>query len=247
MLPQAARTEFVLRGFETSFHFLEGFAGAVGNMPLNLLPALHPFSAVCSWMFVLKTLYSRYRVYLDIAATEKTLVDIQKLMAAKSMARGDFCWKSGIYMEDLLQDAKANEHNLGEPFLGVRSRMAAGLYYDGVNRLTDLGRSSEDSYFETKVVLPSPPSARNSSLTSSPFLSSDDLSTPPTSLAPAPDFTDKPMFADFWTDNQAVENTFITEPKIDLEWLADSFLTGERGATPSDLSTYVSPGLLMVQ
>ena len=103
MLPQAARTEYVLRGFETSFHFLEAFTAAVGNAPLNLLPALHPFSAVCSWMFVLKTLYSRYRVYLDIAATEKTLVDIQKVMTAKSMAHGDFCWKAGNYMENLLK------------------------------------------------------------------------------------------------------------------------------------------------
>jgi hypothetical protein len=247
MLPQAARTEFILRGFETSFHFLEAFAGTVASMPLNLLPALHPFSAVCSWMFVLKTLYSRCRGYLDIAATEKMLVDIQKVMAAKSMARGDFCWEAGTYMENLLQDAKANEHNLGEPFLGVRSRMAAGLYYDGLNRLTDLTRSPDKNYFETKVILPSAPPARNSSLTSSPFLSSDDLSTPPTSLAHAPELTDKPMFADFWTENQAVENTFINEPKIDMEWLADSFLMGEGGVAPSDLSTYVSPGLLMVQ
>lgn len=248
MLPQAARTEYVLRGFETSFHFLEAFTATVGSASLNLLPALHPFSAVCSWMFVLKTLYSRYRAYLDIAATEKALVDIQKVMTAKSMVRGDFCWKAGIYMENLLQDAKANESNLGEPFLGVRSRMAAGLYYDGLNRLTDLSRSPKTSFFETKVILRSPQSSvRNSSLSSSPFISSDDLSTPPTSLAPAPEFSDKPIFADFWSENQAVENTFIPEPKIDMEWLADSFLTGEGGVTPSDLSTYVSPGLLMVQ
>jgi len=246
MLPQTARTEYILRGFETSFHFLEAFAAAVDTTPLNMLPALHPFSAVCCWMFVLKALYSNYRGYLDIAATEKTLKDIQKLMTAKSMARGDFCWKTGLYMENLLQDAKANESNLSEPFLGVRSRMAAGLYYDGLNRLTALTRSPETSYFETKVIIPSP-SARNSSLTSSPFLSSDDLSTPPISLAPAPEFNDKPMFADFWSENQAVENTFFPEPKIDLEWLADSFLTGEGGLTPSALSTYVSPGLLMVQ
>ena len=245
MLPQAARSEYILRGFETSFHFLEAFAGTVGSTSFNLLPALHSFSAVCSWMFVLKTLYSRYRVYLDMPATEKTLVDIQKVMAAKSMARGDFCYKAGIYMENLLQDAKANEQTLSEPFLGVRSRMAAGLYYDGLNRLTDLTRSPEN-FMESKVILPSPPSFRGSSLTS-PFLSSDDLSTPPTSLAPAPEFTDKPIFADFWNENQTVENTFVPEPKIDIEWLADSFLTCEGGVTPGDLSTYVSPGLLMVQ
>jgi hypothetical protein len=211
------------------------------------LPALHPFSVVCSWMFVLKTLYSRYRMYLDISATEKALVDIQKVMTSKSQTRGDFCWRAGVYMENLLQDAKSNEQNLGEPFLGVRSRMAAGLYFDGLGRLTELmTRDSTFDSFETKVILASPISAPLSSLDSSPFLSSDDLSTPPTSQLPPPAFsTEKPMFADYWTESQTMENVY--GPKLDMEWLADSFLTGEGGVAPGDLSNYVAPGLLMVQ
>jgi len=218
-----------------------------------MLPALHPFSAVCSWMFVLKTLYSRYRMYLDVSATEKTLMDIQKVMASQSQSRGDFCWRAGIYMDHLFKDAKANEQNLGEPFLGIRSRMAAGLYYDGLGRLTEL-MNSRDSHsknvFEVKALLTSPPSAAFSSLASSPFLSSDDLSTPPTSQIAPPRvmFTEKPIFPDFWSENQVVENTFISEPaKVDMDWLADSFLTGEGGVAPSDLASYVAPGVLIVR
>jgi len=171
MLPHAARNEFVLRGFESAYHFLEGFQATLSTTPLCLLPALHPFSAVCSWMFVFKTLYSRYRMVLDFAATEQTLIDVQKLMASKSQSRGDFCWRAGIYMENLLQDAKNNENNLGEPFLGIRSRMAAGLYFDGLNRLTELTTSRDTSFssFETKVTFASPISAPISSLHSSPF------------------------------------------------------------------------------
>lgn len=251
MLPHAARNEFVLRGFESAYHFLEGFKGTVSNTPLCMLPALHLFSAVCSWMFVFKTLYSRYRMVLDFAATEQTLIDVQKLMASKSQSRGDFCWRAGIYMDNLLQDAKNNENNLGEPFLGVRSRMAAGLYFDGLNRLTELTASRDTSFssFETKVTFASPISAPVSSLHSSPFLSSDDLSTPPTCQLPLPAFTaEKPMFSEFWTENPSVENVYAPDTsKLDLEWLADSFLTGEGGVAPGDLSGYVAPGLLMVQ
>jgi hypothetical protein len=247
MLPPSARTEFVLRGFETSFHFLEAFSASVATTPFCLLPALHPFSVVCSWMFVLKTLYSRYRMYLDIDATEKALVNIQKIMTSKSLTRGDFCWRAGVYMENLLQDAKANEQSLGEPYLSVRSRMAAGLYFDGLGRLTELmTRDPTFDVFESKVTIPSPIPTSLSSIDSSPFLSSDDLSTPPTSQLPPPSFiTEKPMFADYWTENQGIENPYGS--KLDMEWLADSFLTGEGGVAPGDLSNYVSPGLLMVQ
>ena len=186
-------------------------------------------------------------MYLDISATEKALVDIQKVMTLKSQTRGDFCWRAGVYMDNLLQDAKANEQNLGEPFLGVRSRMAAGLYFDGFGRLTELlTRDPTFNAFETKVILASPISAPLSSLDSSPFLSSDDLSTPPTSHLPPPAFsTEKQMFADYWTESQPMQNVY--GPKLDMEWLADSFLTGEGGVAPGDLSNYVAPGLLMVQ
>jgi hypothetical protein len=88
-----------------------------------------------------------------------------------------------------------------------------------------------------------------SSLTSSPFLSSDDLSTPPASHVPAPSFTmEKPVFTDIsWSQEQAVESTLIPESsKLDMDWLADSFLN-EGGITPSDLSKYVAPGLLIAQ
>ena len=166
MLPHTAKTEFVLRGFESSYHFLEEFSSIVGGKPLSMLPALHPFSAVCSWMFVLKTLYSRYRMYLDVSATEKTLMDIQKVMASQSQSHGDFCWRAGIYMDHLFKDAKANEQNLGEPFLGIRSRMAAGLYYDGLARLTELMNSRDSpskNVFEVKALMTSPPSAAFSS------------------------------------------------------------------------------------
>lgn len=249
MLPQSAREEFILRGFEASYHFLEAFSTTVATTPLSLLPALHPFSAVCSWIFVLKTLYSRYQVYLDPSRTEKTLKDIQQVMSSKSQSRGDFSWRAGIYMEHLFQDAKSKEQTLGEPFLGVRSRMAAGLYYDGLARLTELMNSGDPfpNVFETKVMITSPPSVTLSSLTSSPFLSSDDLSTPPTSQAAAPSesFNEKPMFSEFWTEQQALENAFVAEPaKLDLEWLADSFLTGEGGVAPNDISSYVAPGML---
>jgi hypothetical protein len=190
-------------------------------------------------------------MYLDFAATERALMDVQKVMASKSQSRGDFCWRAGIYMDNLLQDAKNNENNLGEPFLGVRSRMAAGLYFDGLNRLTDLTTSRDTTFssFETKVSFASPISAPLSSLTSSPFLSSDDLSTPPTSQLPPPAFvTEKPMFTEFWTENPSADNAYVPDTsKLDMEWLADSFLAGEGGVAPSDLSGYVSPGLLMVQ
>jgi hypothetical protein len=252
MLPHSARTEFILRGFEASYHFLEEYLSTLRDTPICLLPALHPFSAVCGWMFVLKTLYSRYSLYLDVSATEKTLMDIQKTMASNSQSRGDFCCRAGVYMERLLQDAKANDQNLGEPFLGVRSRMAAGLYYDAIGRMTELTNSNDSSsnnFYETKVMLASPPSVSLSSHTSSPFQYSDDLSTPPTSQVPLPEsFIEKPMFAEFWTDSQTMENTFITVPtKVDLDWLADSFLTGEGGAGPSDINSYVAPGMLMAQ
>jgi hypothetical protein len=248
MLPQSAREEFILRGFEASYHFLEAFSATVATTPLSLLPALHPFSAVCSWMFVLKILYSRYRVYLDPDRTEKTLQDIQQVMS-KSQNRGDFCWRAGIYMEHLIRDAKSKEQTLGEPFLGVRSRMAAGLYFDGLGRLTELMNSGDPfvNVFETKVMITSSPSVTLSSHTSSPFLSSDDLSTPPTSqvAAPSESFNEKPMFSEFWTEQQALENAFVAEPsKLDLEWLADSFLTGEGGVAPSDISSFVAPGML---
>jgi len=251
MLPQSARNEFVLRGFDSACHFLAAFTAVVSTTPLNLLPALHPFSAVCSWMFVYKTLYSRYRMYFDFAGTEQALIDVQKVMASKSQSRGDFCWKAGVFMETLLQDAKNNE-NLREPFLGVRSRMAAGLYFDGLNRLTELNtfRDTSFSSFETKVTFTSPISAPLSSLTSSPFLSSEDLSTPPTSQLPLPSFTaEKPMFTELWTENpSSADNAYVSDPiKLDMDWLADSFLTGESGVAPSDLSGYVAPGLLMVR
>jgi hypothetical protein len=252
MLPHTARTEFILRGFEASYHFLETFSTTVATTPLSLLPALHPFSAVCSWMFVLKTLYSRYRMYLDITATEKTLMDVQQLMTSKSQSRGDFCWRAGIYMENLIQDAKANDQSLREPFLGVRSRMAAGLYYDGLGRLSELmnSRDASTNAFEEKVQMTSPPSLTLSSHTSSPFVSSDDLSTPPTTQisVPSESFNEKPMFSEFWTESPGLENAFIAEPaKLDMEWLADSFLTGEGGVAPSDLSSFVAPGMLTVR
>ena len=248
MLPHSAKEEYILRGFEASYHFLEAFSITVTTTPLSLLPALHPFSAVCSWMFVFKTLYSGYRVLLDPIRTEKILMDIQQVMASKSQSRGDFCWTAGIYMEHLIHDAKAT---FGEPFLGVRSRMAAGLYYDGLARLNEL-MNARDPYanvFETKFMMTSPPSVTLSSITSSPFLSSDDLSTPPTSQVAAPSESfEKSMFSEFWTEQQAVENTFVAEPsKLDMEWLADSFLTGEGGVAPSDLSSFIAPGMLMVQ
>src|SRR5579859_4910540 len=209
MLPHAAQNEFVLRGFESAYHFLEGFQATLSTTPLCLLPALHPFSAVCSWMFVFKTLYSRYRMVLDFAATEQTLIDVQKLMASKSQSRGDFCWRAGVYMDNLLQDAKNNENNLGEPFLGIRSRMAAGLYFDGLNRLTELtSRDTSFSSFETKLSFASPISAPISSLHSSPFLSSDDLSTPPTSQLPLPALpAENHMFTEFWAESPSLENT----------------------------------------
>jgi|SRR5579859_2944465 len=251
MLPQSARTEFVLRGFEASFHFLEAFSATLSNTPFCLLPALHPFAAVCSWMFVLKTLYSRYRMYLDIAATEKVLIDVQKLVTSTSQTRGDFCWRAGVYTENLLQDAKAHEHNLGEPFLGIRSRMAAGLYFDGLARLTQISTSRDHTSFDTKVLLTSPPeSAPLSSHSSSPFTSPEDLSTPPSGQLPPPVFqTEKSVFAEMWNESQAMDTSFAQDAaKLDMEWLADSFLMGEGGVAPSDLSGYgVAPNLLMVQ
>ena len=257
MLPTAAKTEFILRGFEASFHFLETFSAANTNgSSVMLLPALHSFSAVCSWMFVLKSLYSRYRMYLEAVATEKALIDAQQVMSSISQTRGDFYSRAAMYMETILQDAKANaDQNLGDPYLGIRSRMAAGLYYDGLAYLAHLTEARESSVYnglETKLVL-SPPSIPVSSLTSSPFLSSDDLSTPPaTQIPPPPSFAiEKPAFAGInWSQDQqvVVDDNIIPDPsKIDMEWLADSFLTGEAGVTPSDLSDYVAPGLLMAQ
>jgi hypothetical protein len=130
--------------------------------------------------------------------------------------------------------------------------MAAGLYFDGLNRLTELNtfRDTSFSSFETKVTFTSPISAPLSSLTSSPFLSSEDLSTPPTTQLPLPSFTaEKPMFTELWTENpSSADNAYVSDPiKLDMDWLADSFLTGETGVAPSDLSGYVAPGLLMVR
>jgi len=253
MLPPSAKTEFILRGFEASFHFLETFSLTVSNTPNRMLPALHPFSAVCSWMFVFKALFSRYRMYLDVGETEKALVDAQQVMSSSSQFHGDFCWGAAVYMDNLLQDAKANaEQSLGDPYLRTRSRMAASLYYDGLAHLAHLAKSRESPNFtlETKILL-SPPSVQGSSFASSPFLSSDDLSTPPASQHPPPSFApiEKPNFSDInWSHEQAVDNTYVPDAsKIDMEWLADSFLTGEGGVAPSDVSKYVSPGLLMAQ
>jgi hypothetical protein len=244
MLPQSARTEFILRGFEASYHFLEAFATTIERTPLCLLSALHPFSAVCSWMFVLKTLYSRYRMYLDISATENVLVEIQQGMARASLARGDFCWRAGVDMDTLLRDTRSREQDLGEPFLNIRSRMVAGLYYDGLAKLSEITRS-DNTGFESKHIMSSPASAF--STFSSPYLSSDEMSTPPMSHN-QPFAVEKPTF-EFWEQNRAVEQTFIPEAsKPGLEWLADSFLMGEGGVAPTQLSGYsVAPGLLMVQ
>jgi hypothetical protein len=236
--------EFILRGFEASYHFLDVFAATMERTPMCLLSALHPFSAVCSWMFVLKALYSRYRMYLDISATENVLVELQQCMARASLVRGDFCWKAGVDMDILLRDTKSRKQDLGEPFLNIRSRMAAGLYFDGLSKVSEITRSDTIG-FESKHVMPSPASAL--STFSSPYLSSDEMSTPPMSHN-RPFVVEKPAF-EFWEHNRAVEQTFIPEAsKTGLEWLADSFLMGEGGVTPTQLSGYsVAPGLLMVQ
>jgi hypothetical protein len=182
-------------------------------------------------------------VYLDISSTEKILVDIQRIMTRQSVTRGDFSWKTGVYMDTLFQDAKAREYVVSEPFLGVRSRMAAGLYFDGLARLAEI-RRSDNIVYETKVAV-TPPSTSLSNL-SSPLLSSDDMSTPPTSRMPT-FHHEKPIFTDYWNENHG-GHSFAPETKVDMDWLADSFLLGESGVPPAELSVYgVAPGLLMVQ
>jgi hypothetical protein len=251
VLPPSARAEFILRGFETSYHFLEVFSSTLAVSPFCSLPALHSFAAVCSWMFVLKALYSRFQMYLDISATEEKLVEIQKMMTSNSEAGDDFCGTAGKYMETLLANAKVNERNLGEPYLAVRSRMAAGLYYDGVLRYTDLMNPRDltaKSLCETKPILTSPQPAPLCSLSSSPFLSSDGLETPPCHLPQLESLCEKPMFEGFWNETETVDTTFMSESsKVHTEWFADSYVTDDGNMTRGDLSKYVSPGLLMVQ
>jgi hypothetical protein len=246
----AARTELIVRGFETSYLLLEAFSSTVTNTPMVVLPSLYSFTAVCAWMYILKVMYSRYQIYLDVEsrdATEHLLSEMQKVIASKSTCRGDFFWKAGTMMDTLLVDAQANDDNLVEPFLTIRSRMTAGLYYDGLARLTEITRPRERStsaVYEAKLGLRSPPSGTLSSHSSSPFLSSDDLSTPPTyDLTPSEPMDGKPMF-EFWNAIPVLDGPLVAEPgKLDMEWLADAFLQGEAAGTPS----YVAPGLLMVK
>jgi len=190
-------------------------------------------------------------MYLDISETEKRLLDVQKIIASQSVSHGDFCSRTGMYMETLFQDAKANERHLGEPYLAVRSRMAASLYYDGLGRLSDISNSRDrscGSVLDTKPSLTSPPSAPLSSIHSSPFLSSEDLSTPRTCQIPAPESLNGKQMEDFWTDDQIVDEMFIPEvAKASMDWFAESFLNGESSITHTDLSKYVAPGLLTVQ
>jgi hypothetical protein len=246
ILPLEARTELIVRGFETSYLFLEVFASTVTNTPLVLIPNVYPFAAVCAWVFIVKVMYSKYQIFLDVEsreATDQLLLEMQKVFASKSASREDFCCKAGIMMETLLRDARTRDNSLIEPFLTIRSKMAAGLYYDGIARLTELSRPrSSPSIYEAKVMLPSPPSATMSSHTSSPFVSSDDLSTPRTlDLTPSEAFNGKPVLADFW---EGTPGRLVATPgKLDMEWLADAFLQGEGAGTPG----FVAPGLLMVQ
>lgn len=218
---------------------------------MAVLPNLYSFTAVCAWMFVLKVMYSKYQMYLDIEskeATDQLLLEVQKVISSKSTSGGDFFWKAGIMMDTLLRDARSNDNSLVEPFLTIRSRMTAGLYHDGIARLNEITRPrqmSTSSVYETKVMLQSPPSVTISSHSSSPFLSSDDLSTPPTTdLTPSESSNGKTVSAEFWGGPQTLGGHLVAEPgKIDMEWLADAFLQGETPGAPG----YVSPGLLMVQ
>jgi hypothetical protein len=241
-----ARTELIVRGFETSYLFLEVFASTVTNTSLVLLPNLYPFVGVCAWMFILKVMYSRYQIYLDAEsreATDRLLREIQTVFASIGTSREDFCSKAGMMMETLLKDARRKHNNaLIEPFLTIRSKMAAGLYYDGIARLNQLSRPrqmSTSSMYEAKILLPSPPSATMSSHSSSPFMSSDDLSTPRTiDLTPSDSLNGKPLLGEFW------DGRIVAEPeKVNLEWLADAFLQGQGAGAPG----FVAPGLLMVQ
>jgi hypothetical protein len=245
MLSPQERPGYILRGFDASCCILETFERIVEAEGTSGLSGMYGFATVCAWMFVFKVWCSQYRMYLDVDAMEKVLAEVQGTMIAKSVRTGDFCWRSGVYMEHLLRDSKSNDLCLGmEPCLTTRSRMAAGLYFDGLARVNSLLKSRERSHstVDTKVILSPPPSHFSSS--SSPFLSSDGLSTPPISHIPPPSFT-KPMFSEIWTAEQTAGSTFVADPsKFDMDWLADSFLTGEDA---SNLSAYVSPGLLVVQ
>jgi len=194
-------------------------------------------------MFILKVMYSRYQMYLDVEskeATDQLLLNMQRVIASKSTSRGDFFSKAGVMMETLLKHARANDNTLVEPFLTIRSRMTASLYHDGVARLTELTRLREVSdsiHYEAKTILPSPPVSMSSHM-STPFLSSDDLTPPSESL------NGKPMFAEMWDGTQVLDGPMVAEPgKLDMDWLADAFLQSEHTGAPS----YVSPGLLMVQ
>ena len=213
-------------------------------MPVNMLPALYQFSAVCAWMFVFKTVYSKYRMYLDVPASENALKDLPEMMIGLSQARGDFCSKSASMMESLFHDALSSD---SDPFLGVRSRMAASLYYDGMNQVRHL-ETQDNECIETKIIMHSPPEATFcNSLTSSPMLSSN-LSTPPPTKTAEPKFlVEKPMFTEFWAENEStVESTFIPElPKIEGEWVIDSYLC--EGHVGPEISACVAPGMLIVQ
>src|SRR5262245_47776145 len=83
MIPSSAKSEFIVRGFEACFHFLNSFSSVISNISVFMLPALYNFGAVCSWMFILKALYSQYRIYVNVDATEKILVDAQAIIASK--------------------------------------------------------------------------------------------------------------------------------------------------------------------
>ena len=210
---------------------------------MGVLPTLYPFTAVCAWMFILKVMYSRYQIYLDVEskeATDQLLFEMQKVIASKSTSQEDFFWNAGVMMETLLKDVRANDNTLVEPFLKIRSRMTAGLYHDGVARLTELTRFRETtnpSLYEARAILPSPPVSMSSHLPS-PFLSSEDLTPPSGSI------NTKPVFAEMWDGTQVLDGQLVAEPgKLDMEWLADAFLQSEHTGAPS----YVSPGLLMVQ
>jgi hypothetical protein len=246
ILPFEARTELIVRGFETSYLFLEVFASAVTDTPLVLLPNLYPFVGVCAWMFILKVMYSRYQIYLDVESrevTDRLLRETHKVYASKGISCEDFCTKAGMMMETLLGDARRKHNNaLIEPFLTIRSKMAAGLYYDGVARVAHLSRPREmsnSSMYEAKILLPCPPSATMSSHSSSPFMSSDDLSTPRTiDLTPSDSLNGNSVLAEFW------DGRIVAEPeKVNMEWLADAFLQGQGAGAPG----FVAPGLLMVQ
>jgi hypothetical protein len=244
LLPLEARTELIVRGFESSYLLLQVFASTVTNSPLVLLPNLYPFAAVCAWMFILKFMYSRYQMYLDVEsrdATNRLLLEMQKVFASNSTSREDFCCKAGIMMDTLLEDARTKDNSLVEPYLTVRSKMAAGLYYDGINRLTELSHPREmknPSIYETNIMLASPPSVTIPNHTSSPFMSSDDLYIPRTiNLTPSEGLNGKPVLGEFWDGTQG---RIVAVPgKVNMEWLADAFLQGEgTSATGSLLLRY---------